>query len=145
MGKNNVLIIMMMIFAHVVSVKGQCDMLVDYSAKDFPTTAHGTLRMIFPDGKSSVLYNDTTKQLQKTCHLEQLGEYRLIASFSSNLSGRDSIERSFTLSGEEYKVEAIAHFDRSLKVFSDWNSKDSISSGRFTITKYSSQIYMLLY
>ena len=137
MKKTKEIIFLIMALACVVSAKGQCDMLIDFSARDYPSTAHATLKMIRPDGKSDILFDDSVKQMQKTFHLEQLGEYRLTAVFSSTLSGRDSLERRFTLSGEEYKVETIAHFQRDLKKWSDWNSKDSISSGRFSITKYS--------
>lgn len=130
-------VVLMIVLAHVPSVKGQCDMHIDYSSKDYPVAAHGTLRLVLPDGKSTMLFNDTAKQMQKSYRLEQLGEYRLIATFSSTLSGRDSIERSFALSGEEYKVETVAHFSRDRIDLSDWKSKDSISSGFFKITKYS--------
>ena len=112
-------------------------MLVDYSVENIPSTSHGTLRMLLPDGKSTILLDDTVKQTKKEYHLEQLGEYRLTAVFFSALSGRDTLARTFTLTGEEYKVETIAHFSRELKDLSDWKSKDSINSGRFTITKYS--------
>ena len=118
-------------------MKGQCDMLIDYSVEKIPSTSHGTLRMLLPDGKSTILFDDTVKQMQKEYHLEQLGKYRLTAIFSNAISGRDSLERTFTLTGEEYKVETTAHFSREQKDWSDWKSKDSINSGRFTITRYS--------
>ena len=129
--------IFILILSNVISVKGQCDMLVDYSVENIPSTSHGTLRMLLPDGKSTILLDDTVKQTKKEYHLEQLGEYRLTAVFFSALSGRDSLERIFTLTGEEYKVETIVHFSRELKDLFDWKSKDSINSGRFTITMYS--------
>ena len=129
--------IFILILSNVISVNGQCDMLIDYSVENIPSTSHGTLRMLLPDGNSTILLDGTVKQMRKEYHLEQLGEYRLTAVFFSALSGRDSLERTFTLTGEEYKVETIAHFSRELKDLSDWKSKDSINSGRFTITKYS--------
>ena len=129
--------IFILILSSVISVKGQCDMLIDCSVEDIQSTSHVALRMLFPDGKNTILLDDTVKQMQKEIHLEQLGEYRLAAIFSNVLSGRDSLERTFTLTGEEYKVETIAHFQREKKNLSDWKSKDSINSGRFTITKYS--------
>ena len=129
--------IFILILSSVISVKGQCDMLIDYSVEKIPSNSHGILRMHLPDGKSTILFEDTIRQIQKTIHLEQLGEYRLTAVFFSALSGKDSLERRFILTGEEYKVETSAHFDRERRNFSDWKSKDSINSGRFTITKYS--------
>ena len=129
--------IFILVLSSVISVKGQCDMLIDYSVEKIPSTSHGTLRMLLPDGKSTILFDDTVKQMQKEYHLEQLGKYRLTAMFSNAISGRDSLERTFTLTGEEYKVETMAHFGRVQKDWSDWKSKDSINSGRFTITKYS--------
>ena len=130
--------IFILILSNVISVKGQCNMLIDYSVKEIPSTSHGTLIMLLPDGKSTIVLDDTVKQIQKDYYLEQLGEYRLTAIFSNPISGRDSIVRSFALTGKEYKVETIAHFMRELKDLSDWKSKDSINSGCFTITKYSS-------
>ena len=112
-------------------------MLIDYSVEKIPSTSHGTLRMLLPDGKSTILFDDTISQIQKKIHLEQLGEYRLTAVFFSALSGKDSLERRFILTGEEYKVEMSARFERERRNYSDWKSKDSINSGRFTITKYS--------
>ena len=129
--------IFILFLSNVISVKGQCDMLIDYSVEKIPSTSHGTLRMLLPDGKSTILFDDTIRQIQKTIHLEQLGEYRLTAVFFSALSGKDSLERRFILTGEEYKVEMSARFERERRNYSDWKSKDSINSGRFTITKYS--------
>ena len=129
--------IFILILSNVISVKGQCDMMIDYSVENIPSTSHGILRMLLPDGKSTIVLDDTVKQMRKEYHLEQLGEYRLTVIFSNAISGRDSLERTFTLTGEEYKVETSAHFQREKKNWSDWKSKDSINSGRFTITKYS--------
>ena len=129
--------IFILILSNAISVKGQCDMLIDYSVENIQSTSHGTLRMLLPDGKMTIVFNDTVKQMQQECHLEQLGEYRLTVIFSNEKSGKDSLERTFTLTGEEYKVETTAHFGREPKNWFDWQSKDSINSGRFTITKYS--------
>ena len=131
------LTIIILTLSYFISVKGQCDILVDYSVKNIQSTCYGTLRMLHPDGKSTILLDDTIKQMQKEIHLEQLGEYRLTAIFSNVKSGKDSLERTFMLTGEEYKIEAIAHFQQEKKNMSDWKNKDSITSGRFTITKYS--------
>ncbi|MCR5513394.1 MAG: hypothetical protein K6F43_07505 [Prevotella sp.] len=129
--------IFVLILSNVISVKGQCDMLINYSVEKIPSTSYGTLRMILPDGKSTIVLDDTVKQMQKEYHLEQLGEYRLTVIFSNAISGRDSLERTFTLTGEECKVETTVHFWREQKDLSNWKSKDSINSGRFTIIKYS--------
>lgn len=132
-----IFITFILILTNVISVKGQCDMLIDYSAEEIPSASRGTLRLLLPDGKSTIVLDDTIKHLQKEYHLGQLGEYRLTLIFTNEISGRDSLERSFTLTGEEYKVETTAHFGREPKNWFDWQSKDSINSGRFTITKYS--------
>ncbi len=132
-----ILAIFILILSNVLSVKGQCDMLIDYSVEKIPSTSQGTVRLLFPDGESTIVFDDTVKQMQKEYHLKQLGKYRLTVTFSNIISGRDSIERTFTLTGEEYKVETTVHFRRERKDLSDWNSKDSINYGHFTITKYS--------
>ena len=132
-----ILAVFILVLSNAISVKGQCDMLIDYSVGNISSTSHGILRMLLPDGKSTIVLDDTVRQMQKEYHLEQLGEYRLTVVFSNAISGRDSLERTFTLTGEEYKVETTAHFRRELKDLSDWKSKDSINSGLFTITKYS--------
>ena len=111
-------------------------MLIDCSV-EIPSTSQVALKMLFPDGKSAIVFDDTIKQMQKEFRLEQLGEYRMAIFFTNSISGRDSLERTFTLTGEEYKVETIAHFWRQKKDLSDWKCKDSINSGRFTITNYS--------
>ena len=132
-----ILAVFILVLSNAISVKGQCDMLIDYSVGNISSTSHGILRMLLPDGKSTIVLDDTVRQMQKEYHLEQLGEYRLTVVFSNAISGRDSLERTFTLTGEEYKVETIAHFWRQKKDLSDWKCKDSINSGRFTITNYS--------
>lgn len=137
MKRNRILLLLFLAMMHFATAKGQCDMLIDYAVEGILSTTHGTLSMLLPDGKSTILFDDTVRQMQKTIHLEQLGEYRLKTVFSCAQSGRDSLERSFTLTGEEHKVESSAHFRRELRNYSDWKSKDSINSGRFTITKYS--------
>ena len=69
------LIALALILSYVTSVKGQCDMLIDYSIKDISSPAHGTLRMIFPDGKSTILIEDSVRHAKKVFHLEQLGNF----------------------------------------------------------------------
>ena len=132
-----IFVVFILALSNVISAKGQCDMLIDYSVEGIPSTSHGTLRMTAPDGKSTIVLDDTVKQMKTSCHLEQLGEYRLAVLFSNDVSGKDSIERTFTLTGEEYRVETAVHFERGKKDLADWENKDSINSGRFTITKYS--------
>ena len=82
-------------------------------------------------------HHETVRQMKKDFRLEQLGEYRLTAIFTNDLSGMDSLERVFTLTGEEYKVETIVHFQRESKSWYHLNCTDSINSGHFTIIKYS--------
>lgn len=121
----------------IVSVKGQCDMVIDYSVENIQSSSRVTVKMVVPDGNCITMYDDTVSQMQQECHLEQLGEYRLAVSFSNAISGRDSLERTFTLTGEEYKVKTSVSFRREKKVWNDWKNKDSINSGRFSIIKYS--------
>ena len=132
-----ILAIFILALSNVTSVKGQCDMFIDYSVENIQSNSHVAMRMHLPNGNSTIVLDDTVKQVQKEFHLEQLGEYRLAVVFSNVISGKDSLERTFTLTGEEYKVETTAHFNRERKNLSDWKIKDSINSGRFTITKYS--------
>ena len=130
-------VIFLMVIAFAAGVAAQCNMQIEYAVKDIQSKVHGTLKMILPDGNATILFDDTTRQIKKDYYLNQLGEYRITAIFSSSTSGRDSLERSFMLTGEEYKVETILHFQRESKNWCVWNSSDSISSGRFLITKYS--------
>ena len=112
MKRNRILLILFLAMMHFATAKGQCDMLIDYAVEGIPSTTHGTLSMLLPDGKSTILFDGTVRQMQKTIHLEQLGEYWLTAVFFSALSGKDSLERRFILTGEEYKVETSARFER---------------------------------
>ena len=93
--------------------------------------------MLCPDGKTTVLLDDTVRQMKKDFSLEQLGEYKLTAIFTNKLSGIDSLEKVFTLTREEYKVKTIIHFQREPQKEYVFDCKDSIYSGRFTIIKYS--------
>lgn len=125
------------VIAFAASAAAQCNMQIDYSVEDIQSTVHGTLRMLLPNGNTVVLIDDTTRQIKKDYNLNQLGEYRITAIFSSNTSGRDSLEKTFMLTGEEYKVEAMLHFQKESKNWYDWNNKESITSGHFKIIKYS--------
>lgn len=71
----------------------------------------------------------------------------MIAIFFSPSFCRDSIERCFTLSDADYKVETKVRFDYEHKNMSDKKSAEFISSGHFTITKYSnsSPLVMIQY
>ena len=137
MSKIKTIVIFLIVFAHVIAVKGQCDMSIVYTVIGNLPNAYGTLRLICPDGKSITLYDGADRQINGSYHLEQLGNYRLKVVFSSAISGRESLERSFSLTGEEYKVEVSARFEREKKDIFDTKSKDSITSGLFKITKYS--------
>ena len=137
MREIKVLFILLMAYVHVIAVKGQCDMSVVYTVIGNLPNAKGSLRMLCPDGKSVTLFEGEARQIQNTYHLEQLGNYRITAVFSSAISGRESLERSFSLTGEEYKVEVNARFEREKKDIFDMKSKESITSGFFKITKYS--------
>ena len=130
-------ILLLMMCATGFTVAAQCNMQIDYSVEDIQSTAHGALRMLSPEGKTTVLLDDTVRQMKKDFSLEQLGEYRLTAIFTNKLSGIDSLEKVFTLTGEEYKVKTIIHFQREPQKEYVFDCKDSIYSGRFTIIKYS--------
>ena len=103
-------LLFIILIAFATSAAAQCNMQIDYSVEDIQSTVHGTLRMLLPDGNTVVLIDDTTRQIKKDYNLNQLGEYRITAIFSSNTSGRDSLERTFILTNEEYKIETILHF-----------------------------------
>lgn len=131
------LLVLLMVCATGFTVAAQCNMQIDYSVEDIQSTAHGALRMLSPDGKTTILFDDTIRQMKKDFSLEQLGEYRLKAIFTNDFSGIDSLERVFTLTGEEYKVETILHFQKEPKNWYVLESKDSITCGQFMIIKYS--------
>ena len=137
MRKIKALIILLIVFAHVVAVKGQCDMSIVYTVIGNLPDAYGELRILCPDGKSITLFDGKDRQMQGSYRLEQLGNYRLNVVFSSAISGRDSLEQSFSLSGEEYKVEVRARFERKKKDIFGIKSEDSLTSGLFKIIKYS--------
>ena len=136
MKRTRLLAVLLLLLAQSTSLRGQCDLHIDYSVKDLPTSSLGTLRLLMPDGTDSILFHDTCRQTAINCRLEQLGEYRLTATFTNELNCDESLEQVFNLTGDEYLVESIVHFRRERMDLSDWSSKDSIPSGFFTITKY---------
>lgn len=129
------LAVLLLLLAQSASLHGQCDLHIDYSVKDLPTSSLGTLRLLMPDGTDFILFRDTCRQTEFTCRLEQLGEYRMTATFTNGIKCIESLEQVFNLTGDEYLVESIVHFRRERMDLSDWSSKDSIPSGFFTITK----------
>lgn len=133
MRKSGFLIVFLLI-ANVVLVKAQCDMRIRYSS-DKLTDVRARLNLVYPDGKSCVLLNDTARQVEKDCRLEQLGEYRLTASFYSDKYGCDSLERQFRLTGKELEVAADLYFSRNTKNYSDRKCRDSINSCSFRIER----------
>lgn len=135
MKRTRLLAILLLLLAQSTSLRGQCDLHIDYSVKDLPTSSLGTLRLLMPDGTDFILFRDTCRQTEFTCRLEQLGEYRMTATFTNGIKCNESLEQVFNLTGDEYLVESIVHFRRERMDLSDWSSKDSIPSGFFTITK----------
>lgn len=135
MKRTRLLAVLLLLLAQSTSLRGQCDLHIDYSVKDSPTSSLGTLRLLMPDGTDFILFRDTCRQTEFTCRLEQLGEYRMTATFTNGIKCNESLEQVFNLTGDEYLVESIVHFRRERMDLSDWSSKDSIPSGFFTITK----------
>lgn len=135
MKRTRLLAVLLLLLAQSTSLRGQCDLHIDYSVKDLPTSSLGTLRLLMPDGTDFILFRDTCRQTEFTCRLEQLGEYRMTATFTNGIKCNESLEQVFNLTGDEYLVESIVHFRRERMDLSDWSSKDSIPSGFFTITK----------
>ena len=135
MKRTRLLAVLLLLLAQSTSLRGQCDLHIDYSVKDLPTSSLGTLRLLMPDGTDYILFRDTCRQTEFTCRLEQLGEYRMTATFTNGIKCDESLEQVFNLTGDEYLVESIVHFRRERMDLSDWSSKDSIPSGFFTITK----------
>lgn len=135
MKRTRLLAVLLLLLAQSTSLRGQCDLHIDYSVKDLPPSSLGTLRLLMPDGTDFILFRDTCRQTEFTCRLEQLGEYRMTATFTNGIKCNESLEQVFNLTGEEFLVEALVHFRLEHKDLSDWSSKDSIPSGFFTITK----------
>lgn len=135
MKRTRLLAVLLLLLVQSTSLCGQCDLHIDYSVKDLPTSSLGTLRLLMPDGTDFILFRDTCRQTEFTCRLEQLGEYRMTATFTNGIKCNESLEQVFNLTGDEYLVESIVHFRRERMDLSDWSSKDSIPSGFFTITK----------
>jgi hypothetical protein len=136
MKRTRLLAVLLLLLAQSTSLRGQCDLHIDYSVKDLPTSSLGTLKLLMPDGTVFVLFRDTCRQTEFSCRLEQLGEYRMTATFTDGIKCNESLEQVFTLTGEEYLVEVLVHFRLERKGFSDLSCKDSIPSGNFTITRY---------
>lgn len=133
-----VLPIFVLAFVQIVPAHAQCDLQISYLVRDLPSPVHGTLKLMHPDGKSTVLFSDTSRQGSICYRLEQKGEYRLSVSLADSSLNSESLEQRFSLTGEEHSVEASIHFQLEPKDISDWSRLDSIPSGHFLITKYSS-------
>ncbi|WP_031540949.1 hypothetical protein [Bacteroides sp. Ga6A1] len=121
--------------ANVVCVMAQCNMLIKYSLDEKLTDVRARLSLVSPDGMSCVLLNDTARRVEKNYRLEQLGEYRLAASFNSDRYGCDSLERQFKLTGKELDVVADLNFSRDTKNHSDRKCHDSVNSCTFRIER----------
>lgn len=133
-----VLPIFVLAFVQIVPAHAQCDLQISYLVRDLPSPVHGTLKLMHPDGKSTVLFSDTSRQGSICYRLEQKGEYRLSVSLADSSLNSESLEQRFSVTGEEHSIEASIHFQLEPKDISDWSRLDSIPSGHFLITKYSS-------
>ena len=120
-----------------VSMKGQCDMEIDYNIRNLPANTHGIVKMRLPDGADTILIDGTIRQSQMVCHLNQLGEYQLTISIDADKLGKDSCSQKFMLTGEEIDIKTMFYVQRECKNLSDWNCKDSIISCQFRIAKNS--------
>lgn len=132
-----VLLIFILVFARIVPANGQCDLQISYSVKDLKKPVLGILRLTHPDGKSTVLFNDKSKKGDICYRLEQKGNYRLSVSINGGSLKNESLEQRFSITGEEYRIEASISFELEPKDRHDWKCRDSIPSGHFLITKYS--------
>ena len=124
----------------------QCDMQIKYSVADFNSTVKGSLKIVDQIGNAVTLCNDETTATEKTHRLTSLGKYTMIAYFDSEEFGRDSVARSFTLTGDEKSVEVSLLFNIEDK--NRYNKEEeNIAAGHFIITKISkpSPLVMLKY
>lgn len=128
-----VLLVLLVAYMHIVTAYGQCDLQIKYLVEDLPSPVHGTVKLTSPDGRSTVLFRDTSKRKDIVYRLDKKGDYRLSVSYED----RDSLEQSFSIVGEEDLVEAIIRFQLERKVLSDSWCRDSIPSGYFVIFKNS--------
>ena len=118
----------------------QCDMQIKYSVADFNSTVKGSLKIVDQIGNAVTLCNDETTATEKTHRLTSLGKYTMIAYFDSEEFGRDSVARSFTLTGDEKSVEVSLLFNIEDK--NRYNKEEgNIAAGHFIITK----IFLIYY
>ncbi|MBR5716635.1 MAG: hypothetical protein IKX59_08610 [Bacteroidales bacterium] len=136
MGLPKFLILSVMALSSI-SMKAQCDMEIDYSIRNLPANTHGIVMMRLPDGADTILIDGTIRQSRTTCHLNQLGEYRLTICIDADKLGKDSCSRNFMLTCEEFNVKTRVDVERRCKNLSDWHCKDSIISCLFGIARYS--------
>ena len=113
-----------MIAIGIASAKAQCDMSILYENK-LQEVVHTSLRMTLPDGENVLLLDDTTEYKCASFHLEQKGEYRIMAFFSGNESGNDSLEKSFILTGDEYSIETNLQFELKKNDFPNSRNEES--------------------
>ena len=62
-----------LVFVQIASAHAQCDLQISYLVTDLPSPVHGTMELIHPDGKSTVLFSDTSRQGSICYRLEQKG------------------------------------------------------------------------
>ncbi len=132
-----VLPFLVMAFVHFVPAYGQCEMQISYAVRDLQSPILGTLILTNPDGDSIVIFSETKRKEDIAYRLEQKGDYRLSVSLDDGSLGKESLEQCFSITGEELRIETRIEIQLEPKDLRDWGCRDSISSARFVITKYS--------
>lgn len=120
----------------IASAKAQCDMSILYE-NNLQEVVHASLRMTLPDGENVLLLDDTAEYKYASFHLEQKGEYRIMAFFSGNESGKDSLEKSFILTGDEYSIETNLQFELKKNDFPNSRNEESFVECWFTFKLFS--------
>ena len=133
---NKLTLFLAMIAIGIASAKAQCDMSILYENK-LQEVVHARLHMTLPDGKNVLLLDDTAEYKNTSFHLEQKGEYRIMAFFSGNESGKDSLEKSFILTGDEYSIETNLQFELKQDDFPFSQNKEPLVKCRFTFKLFS--------
>lgn len=116
---------------------GQVRMKMSYSAERLPMPVRGRVLLKSPEGGVAVVFDDTARVWKSEYPLTRLGRYDMTLCFDGGAHGRDSLTRSFELTGEEDSVEVDMSFRSERRDWSQIHSRDSIMAGSFTIEKYS--------
>ena len=133
---NKLTLFFAMIAIGIASAKAQCDMSILYENK-LQEVVHTSLRMTLPDGENVLLLDDTTEYKYASFHLEQKGEYRIMAFFSGNESGNDSLDKIFILTGDEYSIQTNLQFQLKRNDFPYSRNEDFLVECWFALKLFS--------